>query len=130
MAKLKILIVDDEAVFLEVMSIRIKGWGYSLVKASNSKEAIASLQKNSPDIVLLDYKLPDNDGISTLKEIRRINKEIPVIMFTAYPDTQIIKEADKLSVSAFIPKLSAYSDLKSSLRAAIYMVEKKLNKNK
>lgn len=130
MAKLKILIVDDEAVFLEVMSIRIEGWGYRLIKAPNSKEAIASLKENSPDIILLDYKLPDNDGIFTLKEIRRINKEIPVIMFTAYPDAEIMKEAEKLCVSAFIPKLSAYSDLGSSLKAAIYMVEKKLNKNK
>ncbi len=130
MAKLKILIVDDEAVFLEVMSIRIKGWGYSLVKAANSKEALVCLKRNNPDLVLLDYKLPDSDGISTLKEIRKADKDIPVIMFTAYPDTRIIKEAEKLSVSAFIPKLSAYSDLKSSLRAAIYMIEKKLKKNK
>jgi DNA-binding NtrC family response regulator len=128
MARLKILIVDDEPVFLEVMSMRINEWGYSLIKAENSKEAIEALKKNNPDIILLDYKLPDKDGIATLKEMRKINKRIPVIMFTAYPDTEAMKEADRLAVSAFIPKLSAYSDLKSSLRAAICMVEKKLNK--
>lgn len=130
MAKLKILIVDDEAVFLEVMSMRIESWGYDLVKAENSKDAIASLRENNPDIIILDYKLPDNDGISTLKEMRRTNKEIPVIMFTAYPDAEIMKSAEKLNVSAFIPKLSAYSDLGSSLKSAIDMVEKKLDKSK
>lgn len=130
MGKLKILIVDDEPVFLEVMSIRIKGWGYGLIKAANSKEAIEALKKGHPDIVLLDYKLPDKDGVATLKEIRKFDKEIPVIMFTAYPDAETMKESGKLGISAFIPKLSAYSDLKSSLRAAIYMVEKKLSKKK
>lgn len=130
MAKVKILIVDDEAVFLEVMSMRIESWGYDLIKAQNSKEAIASLKESNPDMVILDFKLPDNDGISTLKEMRKFDKEIPVIMFTAYPDAEIMKAADKLNVSAFIPKLSAYSDLGSSLKAAICMAEKKLDKGK
>jgi DNA-binding NtrC family response regulator len=121
----KILLVDDEIDFINIMKARITSWGYEVQMALNGKEAIEILKEKKPDVVILDYLMPDMDGVATLKEIRRIGKTIPVIMFTAHPDTNTIKGTEKLNVSAFIPKLSLYSDAHVSLKAALNMVEKR-----
>ncbi|MFH0772276.1 MAG: response regulator [Candidatus Omnitrophota bacterium] len=128
MDRLKILLVDDEMDFLETMGAIIEGWGYGLITAANGKEAIDAVMAKKADIVVLDYMMPEMDGIAVLKEIRKIDKELSVIMFTAHPDIKAIKGTEKLGVSAFIPKLSVYSDTKSALKAALYMVEKRLKK--
>jgi CheY-like chemotaxis protein len=124
----KILLVDDEAEFLELMALCIKEWGYDLITALSGKEAIEALKKKNPDIIVLDYIMPGMDGVATLKEMRKINSTIPVIMFTAYPDKRSICGVEKLGVSAYIPKLSSYSDAHTALKTALHMAEDKLNK--
>jgi two-component system response regulator MprA len=125
-AKNKILVVDDELDFLEMLGQRIRFWGYELIEASSGIEAVEALKGKGPDIIILDYMMPQMDGIDTLKEIRNINKDIPVIMFTAYPEAKAMKSAERLGVSSFIPKLSAYSNSDANLKTAIDMVEKKM----
>ena len=83
MTKWKILLVDDEQDFRKIMSERITSWGYEVGSVSSGKEAVEEIKNKNADIVILDYMMPQKDGISTLKEIRQLNKEIPVIMFTA-----------------------------------------------
>lgn len=128
MPKLKILIVDDEPDFLELMALRMESWGYEVLKASSGKEAVAIARESLPKIVVLDYMMPDMDGVTTLKEIRRFDKKVPVIMFTAYPNTRTMEDSGKLGIQAFIPKLSVYSEVVPALKSAIEMLEKKLNK--
>jgi len=128
MAKLKVLIVDDEPDFLDLMSLRIASWGHNVLKASGGKEAVAIIKESRPDILVLDYMMPEMDGVTTLKEIRKTNKDLPVIMFTAYPNTKAFEDTDKLGIHAFIPKLSAYSEVVPALKSAIDMLEKRLNK--
>ena len=128
MVKKKVLVVDDEADFLETMGAIIKGWGYDLIEAVNGKEAIDVIRNKKADIVILDYMMPEMDGVTALKEIRKIDKEVPVIMFTAYPDGRSFGGANKLGAIMFIPKLSAYSDNQAALKEAIHIAKKKLNK--
>ena len=128
MAKIKILLVDDEPDFLELIGRRIEEWGYDLIKATTGKEAVDAVRNKLSDIVILDYAMPDMDGIATLQKIREIDDKVAVIMFTAYPNTDALKWSEQLNVSAFIPKLSAYSDVTSSLKAAIEMAGKRLCK--
>ncbi|MCX5679063.1 MAG: response regulator [Candidatus Omnitrophica bacterium] len=126
MSKLKVLIVDDEPDFLELMALRISSWGYEVLKASEGKNAVAIVKENRPDILVLDYMMPEMDGIATLKEIRKLDKKLPVIMFTAYPNTKTIEDSDSLGIHAFIPKLSAYSEVVLALKSTIEMIEKRL----
>ena len=125
MGKTKVLLIDDEYDFQELMSIRMSGWGYDVIKASDGKEAIDLLLKENPDIIILDYIMPDMDGLEVLKKIRELNKNIPVIMFTAHPDTKSFEGSDTLGIAAFIPKLSAYEDAQSSLKTALNLALKK-----
>ena len=125
MAKLKILLVDDEPDFVELIGMRIVEWGYDFLKAFNGREAVESVKNKKPDIVILDYVMPMMDGVSTLKEIRKFDDKVPVIMFTNYPNMKTIANTKKLGISAFIPKLSVYPDVLTSLKSTIEMIEKK-----
>lgn len=128
MPKRKILLVDDEADFIKVMSERMKDWGYEVLTSLGGRGAIPIVTSKKPDLLILDYKMGGMDGIATLKEIRKINKKIPVIMFTAYPNEKSIQESEKFGISAYIPKLSVYSDSYDNLRSAIKMAEKSIKK--
>lgn len=128
MDKIKVLLVDDEKDFLKVMGVRLKDWGYDLIEAQNAKEALEAVISKGPDAVILDYMLPDMDGISVLREIRKIDAKLPVIMFTAHPDAKAIKDSTDLSVNAFIPKFSVYSEVIPSLKTALEMATKKKEK--
>jgi CheY-like chemotaxis protein len=117
--KKKVLLVDDEEAMLFVIGKRINQWGYEVMKALSGKEALEILKNNNPDIVILDYLMPEMDGIATLKEIRKINTKVPVIMFTASPEGIPLKGTDGLGISAFVPKESA----ETILQTCIHMVE-------
>ena len=124
----KVLLVDDEADFLLIMSVRIKGWGYDVIEAGSGAEALDTIKQEQPDIVVLDYKMPDMNGIQTLREIRKFNRAIPVILFTAYPEKGATKESEDLGVSAFVPKSGVFGSGEMSLRTTLRVIEKELNK--
>ena len=127
----RILLVDDEAGILEIVGMRIKSWGYEVFEAKNGKGAIGIVKAKKADLVILDYMLPDMDGIAVLKEIRKINKKIPVIMFTAYPNPTAMYEAESLGISAYVAKLSISSDdTQALLKTAVDMAIKKLSQGK
>jgi CheY-like chemotaxis protein len=127
MEKIKVLIVDDETDYLTLMNESIGHWGYQPVLAHCGKEALEKVMQEQPDIVILDCMMPDMNGIEVLTQIRKFNTELPVIMFTAYPDIQNIKGAQELGVSSFVPKQNDDA-LKGSLRAALAIAQKKLKK--
>lgn len=121
----KILLVDDEPEILEIIKSRINSWGYEVITAPNGKEAMELFGANKVDAVILDYLMPDIDGIGLLKKIRAINDKIPTIIFTAYPKGEAMEDAKKLNVTAFIPKMSPYTNTIENLKTALGMVFKK-----
>jgi len=128
MNSLKILIVDDDKEFLALLSKNIESWGYKTILASGGKEALETIKNKNVDIVVLDYLMPEMDGVETLVKIRRIDKKVPAIMFTSYPDSRSIKGTEKHGIFAYIPKVGVFTDAESSLKAAIAMAEKILLK--
>jgi two-component system response regulator (stage 0 sporulation protein F) len=70
--------------------------GYNTFQASNGKLALEIVRKESPDLVLLDMKIPGMDGLEILKHIKQMNKDIKVIMMTAYGELDMIKESTEL----------------------------------
>ncbi|MEO3946103.1 response regulator [Gorillibacterium sp. CAU 1737] len=93
MDKKKILIVDDQngirVLLVEVFSSE----GYQTFQASNGKLALEIVVQESPDLVLLDMKIPGMDGLDILKRIKEIDPAMKVIMMTAYGELDMIKEA-------------------------------------
>jgi DNA-binding NarL/FixJ family response regulator len=67
--------------------------------------------------------MPDMNGLATLEEIRKDNPDLPVIIFTAYPTEEVMKDTEKLGIHAFIPKLSPNTDTIKSLKTALDLLK-------
>lgn len=124
MKKNKILMVDDETDFVEIMTQRIESWGYQVISASNGKEALDLFTDKKPDVIILDYLMPDINGIDLLKKIRTLDRNVPVLMFSAKAETENVRDGMDLGIAAFIPKLSPFADTQANLRTALDMVFK------
>lgn len=100
----KILIVDD-AEFLRVrISKMLTADGFEVVEAENGLKAIEAYQANHPDMVLMDITMPEMDGLSALKELRKIDPAAKVIMLTALGQESVVLEAVKSGARDFIVK--------------------------
>ncbi|HJA93289.1 MAG TPA: response regulator transcription factor [Candidatus Eisenbergiella merdipullorum] len=109
MAIHKILLVDDDCDLLEMLCSIFQRAGYSeLLTASSGKEALRMWRENQPDMIVLDVMMPDMDGFSVLKEIRRTSR-VPVLMLTARGEAEDRIEgleigADDYLAKPFLPK--------------------------
>lgn len=100
----KILIIDDEAANVRVLSISLKADGYQVVTAYSGEEGLEVYRKESPDVVLTDIKMPGMDGIEVLQHIKRQAPESEVIIITGHGDIENAIEALKYGASDFINK--------------------------
>jgi CheY-like chemotaxis protein len=101
---IRVLVVDDEKDFLFTMDYWLRTKGYEVVTAANGQEAIEIINKKPVDIIFLDMHMPVMDGVETLKKIREINKDTPVIIITAYAADEKRIEAEKYGVSGLFYK--------------------------
>lgn len=104
MAKKKILVVDDEPDFLEVITVRLEANDYKVITAADGKEALEKIKSDKPDAVLLDILMPGIDGLEVLKRIRKIDVKLPVYILTAFSTDERFRMANKLGASGFIVK--------------------------
>ena len=100
----KILIVDDEPFNLDVLEQELVDRGYTVERAGGGGEALAKFEASPPDLVLLDYQMPDMNGLDVLKELRRKPSAAPVVMITAYGTIERAVHAMKEGAYDFIPK--------------------------
>ena len=98
-----ILIVDDEFGVRESLRMILKPF-YSLYTVPDGKEALKFIQEREIDVITLDLKMPGLSGIETLREIRKMNKDIDIIIITAYGSVENAKEAVSYGVRDFITK--------------------------
>jgi DNA-binding response OmpR family regulator len=80
----KVLIVDDEEHILKLYQRELIDEGYEVHTASNSKEALKIVQNNPLDLVVLDIRLKEENGLDTLSELRKLKKGMPIILNSAY----------------------------------------------
>lgn len=104
MGKKRILVVDDEPDFLEVITVRLEANDYEVITACDGKEALEKIKTEKPDAVLLDILMPGIDGLEVLKKIRKADSKLPVYMLTAFSTDERFKMANKFGASGFIVK--------------------------
>ncbi|MEF3695130.1 MAG: response regulator [Candidatus Cloacimonadota bacterium] len=100
----RILIVDDEQNILVVLSRTLETAGYEISTASSGKEALELIGSSKYDLVILDLRLPDLDGLQVLKAIDKMDLESDVVMITAHGNVDVAVEAMKNGCVDFIQK--------------------------
>ncbi len=100
----KILIVDDEPLLRKAFSSILTGAGFTVIETADGREAFSIVEREKPDIVLLDVKMPGIDGIDVLKEIKNRIFDLPVIMITAHGDVSAAVDAMKIGAYDFLLK--------------------------
>jgi len=114
----QILLVDDEEGIRKVLGISLADVGYKVFTASDGKEALELFHQHTPPIIITDIKMPVMDGIELLKQIKRTNPDIEVIMLTGHGDMDLAIECLKLEATDFITKPINDDALEISLKRA------------
>lgn len=104
-------IIDDETLIRQVLRHHFERRGYRVLEASTALQGIQIVQEEDPDVVLLDLKLPDLDGLSTLNRIKTIQPDTAVIVLTAYGTYEKAVEAVKGGAEDFLIKEPAEGNL-------------------
>jgi response regulator NasT len=116
---LRILIGDDESIRLMSLRKQLQTLGYQVVaEASNGAEAVALAAATRPDLAILDIKMPGVDGIEATQEITRV-RPIPIILLTAYNETELVERAAQANISAYLMKPVAEEDLLPAITLAL-----------
>ncbi len=113
---LRILVVDDEPSILESMEMYLGEKGYEVSCARTAAEALRKSISFDPDVVILDVKLPDGDGLDLLCRLKGIREGIGVIVVTAFHDMETAVKAIKLGASEYIPKPIDVEDLEGAIK--------------
>ncbi len=100
----KILVVDDDPNMLDSISFLLEKGGYRVTGCENAVQAMARVREQEFDVVLTDIKMPGISGLELLEQIHRFNKEIPVILMTAYAQLELAIDAIKKGAFDFISK--------------------------
>lgn len=100
----KILIVEDDAVLLQMLANVLRQHGFTVFEAQNGLEGIAHMKSDAPDLVLLDIDMPQMGGLFMLKTIRKNGDKTPVMMLTNINNPNSIADAAELGVTAYLVK--------------------------
>ena len=114
----RVLLVDDEIDFVEMLSLRLEEMGERVTKAYSGQECLKILAENGIDVVILDILMPGMDGITTLKEIKKRFPLVEVIMLTGHGTTESAVEGMKLGAFDYLLKPAYFEDLTAKLEAA------------
>ena len=102
--KARILVVDDEAEIRRSVRMILEYEGYDVQEASNGPEGLALIEREAPDLVFLDIKMPGVDGLEVLQKVKQLNESLPVVIISGHGTVSTAVEATKLGAFDFIEK--------------------------
>src|SRR5262245_54933129 len=119
MPKARILVIDDEAAIRDSLRMTLEYQDYEFLGAATGQEGLSIAEREVPDLVLLDVKMPGMDGIEVLDRLRAMNDALPVIVISGQGSISTAVEATKKGAFDFIEKPFATERVLVSLRNAL-----------
>ena len=115
----KILVVDDEPDTVSLLSMTLARVGYSVVKAMSGKSCLEQVQKEKPDLIVLDVMLPDMSGLEVLKALRAGADATPVVFFTAKGRVEDMTQGLEAGAYRYLVKPTSRERLLETVKAAL-----------
>ena len=112
----KILVVDDQLGVRRLLFETFREDQYEVEMAANGEEAVVLLESFKPDLIMMDMKMPGMNGIETLRQIRALDRQVGVIMMTAYGDSQNMEQAKDLGILHYMGKPFDLFELRERVR--------------
>ena len=112
----KVLVVDDQFGIRVLLHEVLQREGYVVFQASNGPSALSIVEREQPDLVLLDMKIPGMDGLEILRNLRKLGVDAKVIMMTAYGELDLIHEAMEMGAVAHFTKPFDIDELRRTVR--------------
>lgn len=116
----KVLIVDDEENIRYLYSEELKADGYEVITADSGYKLLERIEKERPDIILLDIKMADYDGLDLLQDIRNKYYNLPVILCTAYDSYK--SDVKSIAADSYVIKSFDLTELKKRITQALETV--------
>lgn len=114
----KVLLVDDEKEFLEIMSERMEARGMEVTTTTSATRALSILEKKSFDAIIMDFQMPEMDGMEALKAIKAKKPELQIILLTGYATVEKTVEAMKIGAMDFLEKPADLEALTQKIKKA------------
>jgi DNA-binding NtrC family response regulator len=114
---MRVLVVDDEAIVLKSCRLVLEAEGWEVVSAASVEEALSILESMTPDLLLIDVKMPVHDGMYLMRRVKEKKPSIPIIVMSGYPTRETISNAEDLGAATFLPKPFTPDELAETLRS-------------
>jgi DNA-binding response OmpR family regulator len=120
--QIKILVVDDEPQYIRAIQVNLQARGYAVISASNGTQALELAAGESPDLVMLDIRMPDFDGYEVCRRIREFSI-VPIIMLTALAETADKIKGLEAGADDYVTKPFSSGELMARVHSALRRVE-------
>lgn len=124
---INVMVVDDEADFRELLTFWLQSKGYAVIPADGGEAAVKLVQEKKPDIIFMDLRMPGVDGVEAIRRIRKLDRDVPIIVISAHLDNEKAKLASDQGISGIFYKGEDFKEGLSLLEAAL-RTHKKLKK--
>ena len=114
----KVLLVDDEKEFLDIMTERMEARGMKVTTAQTAEQALSIIEKESFDAIVMDFQMPGMDGMEALKIIKSKKPELQIILLTGYATVEKTVEAMKVGAIDFLEKPADIEALAKKIKNA------------
>ncbi|HUQ88697.1 MAG TPA: response regulator, partial [Vicinamibacterales bacterium] len=117
--KPRILVIDDEAAIRDSLKMTLEYDGYDVMQAATGEEGVKLVEREAPDLVFLDIKMPGMDGLEVLQKLQHLRDVMPIVVITGNAEIQNAVEATRLGAFDFIEKPVSSERMLVSVRNAV-----------
>lgn len=114
-----VLVVEDQEDLAALYESALEKEGFKVLKAYTGEEGLALFEDKGADAVMLDMTLPEMHGVQTLKQIRALNTNVPVVVVTGETSDETRQQCERLGVKEYLTKPAHHADIVSALRRAL-----------
>jgi len=113
---IRVMVVDDTQNVRDMLATMLELDGFEVVsKAAGGQEAIDAVATTKPNVIVMDYKMPEMDGITATRKIREISNDVGVILYTAYLDDELERQARDAGAAVALGKVEGLEQLEHTI---------------